>query len=487
MEQKIDPITGEAVGEEVNSDPMSEEAVKPEVSFVMMSERAADAAQQESVTNSPKKKPDTKILFAILGTLVIIAVVFLVVKSGLFLSNREKVALAAYKTAQDQPQFVRDLNQIQEISLSNDYTMAMEGNYDNTSFHFTYASNNIQKQLKGVLDIGIIRLDLIAGLTSDSLKLKFPSISKKVLTYNYKQNNTGYLIDIIGEDTIKDIDKALANQTSSKNQEAAQKEFNELVEKEFKKLEFKKIAKKEFLVNGSQKKSQGYEFILTHTNVENILDGMKEVFGDDYEELLQFYQTGSQSEDVKNSIRNLRDTLSNMKDIRVQCYLYKGKLSAVLLNMEDVEIKLLLEGGSSRTENMRLVVNSKGNEAEVAIKGSSDSDKERYQLSSKNNTTSYDIGEIEYHIKTGDFEISSGLSSFRLTGSMHSEKDLFNVDIDKIRIDQIGNLDASGTLSIKKGASMDEIQGDEFDIGNAAAEDLQELYMEFYDLLSMLF
>ncbi len=29
MEQKFDPITGEAVGEEVNSDPMSEEEVKP--------------------------------------------------------------------------------------------------------------------------------------------------------------------------------------------------------------------------------------------------------------------------------------------------------------------------------------------------------------------------------------------------------------------------------------------------------------------------
>lgn len=498
--ENVAPVENTASVE--NTAPVNETADAP---TEVLTNNAANAAQQQptmgfdpmtgqpmgfdSMTGQPiggqtkKKKGFFKSTAgkAVLA-LVIVAViacggVAFAFSSGILGSDSDKVLKAIKNTLNDKGELTQAF-EIGDIAKSNEYTMGFSVESDGVSVDASYLSGKQGKQMNGSINAYSADIDFALNLTKDKLQVQIPYISDKIFTYNYTGDNTGYLMKELDSDEVEALNKLIEYcYNSSYNDEAVEK-LKDAVADEYKTLEFESVKEEKFEVDGKERSCKGYETVITKENIENLIDAYEEATSEnlsDIEELMteldSTYTVGSYTE----AFDEVRDALEEMPDVAVTFYLYANKLACIELQPKgDEAIQIQFLGGDRRAQNMR-VVDEDGNVG-FEIVGEKDGSNEIMELITDDET----VLSLEYDSKSGAFGIYS--EEFNISGTIESDKDGLTITIDEVS-DEYDDYDFEGTFSLKKGADFEELDGDEFDIGNASEDEVMDLMYEISDSL----
>ena len=253
------------------------------------------------------RKVPKKIIWTI-GVVAVAAIILIIgICSGAFLSRSNRILLAARNTIKDLPTVVENRNAA-DIIASGKYTIGVKG--------------------------------AVRGKDFD------------LLVYNYREEKDGYIVDLLGADGVAAIDAALRELTSKEEQNGAAQEILSVIYDEYKTLDIKKAEKEEFIVDGSVRKCNGYEFTVTEDELLQVMDGVKEVYD-------AYYGGAADALKLKlgDDFSQLRDRACSMGDINVKVYVYQNKLAAVVAEAEnsDTAFRLLFKGGEYRMQNLELL------------------------------------------------------------------------------------------------------------------------------------
>ena len=490
MEMKFDPMTGEPIKAPeqqeaepgMKFDPMTGEPIKTPEQQTAEQQEAEPEMKFDPMTGKPisaQGKKTGKKWVKILGIVAVVAVVvFAGIKSGLFLKKSDKVLLATYNTLKDEPQILKDLNaeKLYKIVSGNNYTITVDGNYAGQGVQVEYASDSSQKQLRGTVDIeNIPDIEFTMALDSKQLKAQIPAISSKVFTYNYKdENKDGYIADAIGSKTLEQVDSALENLYSQKEQKTVAEDIVKAVRKEYESLEFQKADKKEFEINGKDRKCKGYKFTVDEDNVANVLEAVEDILEENYEQAAALADVS-----MKAVFSELNSEIRNMPDMECSVYVYKNKLAAFEINYDygrdEEAMEIVFEGGDFRTQNMKITFLDNDREsAVIELKGDKDGSTEKYRLNIENGSRYYELGSLKYDRKDGDFDLV--IDNVDVSGNIVSKSNEITFKLDRI-------LGVDGEVSVKKGSKMTKLKGDERDIMDLDEGDLLDLYRDVYGTL----
>ncbi len=395
-------------------------------------------------------------------------VVFAGIKSGLFLGKSGKVMMAVNNTFQDSTHLAEDLN-FADILDSDKYTVEVSGEMPEGSAAITYGVSSDDKMLSGNLDIsGMPEMEFLAMLDSEALRLSIPSLDDQVYAYYYQSENDGYLMSNVDQESIDAMNDALASLYSNSDYEDMVNDLKDCVKDELKNLEFEKASAREYEVDGKDRSCKGYVTVITADNMINIVDAMEDLFADQY---------GAQYElMMRENFDELRYELDAMSDIELTFYIYKNKLSAVNLYCEGSEIEWRFLGGDTRMQNMEIVADG---ETVMEVRGSVEGTEERTRVFADD----VEVLDLQYDYKSGDFKVNAG-QLFSCKGNIQSGKKEFSITLDRLEYAFL-EADINGTVTVKKGVEKLDMDGEEFDIGNASLSDVEELGMKFYGLFGL--
>ena len=248
------------------------------------------ANQMETPTpEAPKKKGNKAAIIAGVAAAVVVAGgvgVFAAVKTGAFLSPSKKVLLAGAKTVSDMGSLGETLKDC--VSLySDEYTLKMDLSMNEGDISMEGRCSKEQKQIKGNLNIsGAPSIDFLADIGADSVQVEVPAISDHLFTYDYRNEKSGYLLEMVDQDTLDAVDATLKAAYDNQNSDEFRKKMLKVYADEYNTLEFSKVDEKDFTIDGTERSCKGYQTVVTKDNVNHVIDGLETLYGEDYQELM---------------------------------------------------------------------------------------------------------------------------------------------------------------------------------------------------------
>ena len=469
----FDPLTGEPIGQPTAAeqpmggfDPMTGEPIGQEAAQVNVSTNKA-------MIGKNNKLPI--IIGAIAGVAVVIVFVFVILFSGVFAGKAGKVTTAINNTFKKKPHFVETLEPLNVIGKDK-YTIAISGEIDDIQMNGEVRISNKEKQVSATLDYeDYPKVEALASLDANTLKVEIPAISKNVFVYNYKKNNTGYLTEMLSDDEINAINAVLES-TAGGNEipEEIYNDLQEVISKEFKALKFTNAEKEEYTVDDKDVTCKGYMVAITADNVINVIDGIEEVVNNNLESLIDSEMIDV--EELATEFEDIRGEAEYMEDIEVTFYIYKNMLAAVKVYSEDMddEVELCFEGGDYRAQNMTLKMDS----YRIQLKGEDSGSKEEFTLKARYGSESEEIGSLEYNYENGKF--SFDIDGENVSGRLTKEGSSVILKINEINT-YYESLSPDIEIAFTEGAKMQKFSGKEFDFGNADEDDFMDLAEDIQD------
>ena len=385
-----------------------------------MSEKLDVTMGEMTKTNGKSGRKVPKKIIWTIGAVAVAAIILIIgICSGAFLSRSNRILLAARNAIKDLPTFVENRN-VADIIASGKYTIGVKGAVRGKDFDGTFKYKDTQLQAGGTISLfGRENLDFLANLDDEQLCASIPMLTDNLLVYNYKEEKGGNLVDLLGADGVASIDAALRELTSKEEQNRAAQEILSVIYDEYKTLDIKK---EEFIVDGSVRKCNGYEFTVTEDELLQVMDGVKEVYD-------AYYGGAADALKLKlgDDFSQLRDRACSMGDINVKVYVYQNKLAAVVMEAEnsDTAFRLLFKGGEYRMQNLELLAE----------------------------------------------DLEGEHSMLELTGKAAGEEGVYEFLIDN------GEHDINLVLSISGEVQFEKMSGDRIDVGNMSEADLRKFIL----------
>ena len=321
------------------------------------------------------------------------------------MSRSNRILLAARNTIKDLPTVVENRN-VADIIASGKYTIGVKGAVRGKDFDGTFKYKDTQLQAGGTISLfGRENLDFLANLDDEQLCASIPMLTDNLLVYNYREEKDGYIVDLLGADGVASIDAALRELTSKEEQNRAAQEILSVIYDEYKTLDIKKAEKEEFIVDGSVRKCNGYEFTVTEDELLQVMDGVKEVYD-------AYYGGAADALKLKlgDDFSQLRDRACSMGDINVKAYVYQNKLAAVVAEAEnsDTAFHLLFKGGEYRMQNLELLAEDlEGEHSILELTGKAAGEEGGYEFLIDNGEHDINLvisisGEVQFEKMSGD-------------------------------------------------------------------------------------
>lgn len=427
----------------------------------------------------PKKKRGLLIGIGAAAALAVVIGVVAVVMGGLFMSPDDKVLRAVADTLKDTPQIVSDLKAIPDILGGGQYTVgfAVEEDGDRISGEFRNAAN--EKQVYCNVDADGDEIGFLCGVHSGVLKAAVSELDY-VFVYDPQGENDGYLCEQFRKKELEEFNSMLENITAEKVTAAEiKKDIAAAFVQEFKELEFKEVKAKKFKVDQKDRECEGYRVRVDEKNIAHMLENAGERI------------SGKLAEDARDNFEDMMDDLideveNDEDDMDITFYLYKGKLAAVIFEMSDYseeEIHIEFQGGDYRMQNMLIADEYDGDVlAEISINIHEKGGKETIEIDldgDEEAVITYDTKSgavsLEYDTDWGDYLIegiyqhSGSEASFALEEYEYDGESLMD------------EYDVSFTAYVKKNAQMGKYSGEEFDLGAADEDDLDDLADDIED------
>ncbi len=500
------PVTEEAsVSEETVTEEVTKEEAAPEETVTQ--EAASEASVSEtpvqetpvpqgttmqfdpmtgkpvSAPKPPKKTSQTtKIIIGVVAGVLLLAIFAVVmVASGIFSSPKSKVVKATVNTF-NKGGYIYDLLGT-EVSIGDKYSVeatvhAGDGDTE-IDTNVVLAVSGKEKQLSGTFEYdssweSIPEIEFISQLTDKELKLKVPSLDDRIFIYNYLEEKDGAILDYIDEDDLQILDEALKSlySTEDVSKDTIKKDIAAIKDMRnwYKSLKVSKIDAEEFEVDGKDRKCKGYELVLTEDDLLDLVDILNDYLEEKFDDALSMDVS-----EYKSALRELRSEIKGMDDLEIRFYVYKNMLAAIEAEMNYDVVQILFKGGDYRTQNIEV---NMYDETVIELKGKIKDDKETLTL------YSYDeeVAKVSYNKKSGKFNASltDGWDEYSLSGKIVKTHNEFTVELDEMDFDYFS---ISGSLSVKKGATMDKLKGEEFDLGNADEDELLDLARDIYQMI----
>lgn len=424
------------------------------------------------IPEAPKKKGNKIVIIAGVVAAVVVAGgvgVFAAVKTGAFLSPSKKVLLAGVKTVSDMGSFGEALKDC--VSLySDEYTLKMDVSMNEGDISMEGRSSKEQKQIKGNFNIsGAPSIDFLADIGADSVQVEVPTISERLFTYDYRNEKSGYLLEIVDQDTLDAVDATLKAAYDNQNSDEFRKKMLKVYADEYNTLEFSKVDAKDFTIDGTERSCKGYQTVVTKDNVNHVIDGLETLYGEDYQELMDALDLTA-----ADFVASMREAVEEFDDsMTLVFYLYKGQYAAIdIIPENDVSFEVQFLGGDTRMQNMILLADD---EKVIEVQGSNEGSVETIMMTAEEN----DTVKFTYDSDSGDIAMEAKYDeeSYNFAGNLAVDKNSM-----VITIDDLGSAseDVSGSITWKKGAQFEEVSGDTFDLGNATEEEWQDLLHEIF-------
>lgn len=490
VEQEATAAPETTVEQETTAAP--ETAVEPEAATEVLTnnmsqqqpEMSFDPMTGQPVGMQPKKKgflksTASKVVLAIAIIAVIACGAAALAFGGVFASKSDKVLSAIKNTIADKGELTQAF-EVGDILESNEYTLGFSMEAEGAGMDFAYMAGKNGKQITGNVDIAYsTSIDFAMNLTKDELQVQIPYISDKIFTYNYTGKNEGYLMEEMdSEDEIEALNKMLEYFYNAKSGKQAGEEFYDVLLDEYKTLEFEEVKDAKFEVDGKSRVCEGYETVITKENIQNLIDAYQESTSEEMEELEELMldlDPSYTAESYAQTFEELKEELEDMPDVTATFYLYDKKLACVEIQPKGEEaVQIQFLGGDRRAQNLR-IVDENGNMI-LEVVGEKDGSTEIIELF----VDEMSMMSLEYDSKSGDFSLYSDEVS--LSGTIESDRNGLTIAIDEFS-DEYDSYEFEGSISLKKGAEFQELEGDKFDIGNASEDEVMDLVTEISDNL----
>lgn len=493
----FDGETGEPVYETIIQDGFDGETGEP---IYILEKDAKAASATDAVVEKAGIVPTTIIsevsdgmkaggsagkIFAFIGIVAAVIIlaagaVFAAAKSGAFLNKRDKIVLATYNTLKDDT-IVGTLIDASEIVQSGDITTEIEGEVSAQGYtgnvKATFASDVSKAKVYAEAEGKIgddIKQNAQFYMDDSVIQFAVPELSKKVYEYDYTKKNNGFIADAVEESTkgdIDDVNKVIASFSKLlKNNEKYRAELIKNYRKAYKKIKVEGISKETFEIDDKDRKCKGYKVVITGDNVIDFVDAMrkaqKAAYSETIDELSDSLETlgADKIENLDAEYEKLENVAEFMDDVEFEVYLYKGKLAAVVADVEGEKVTVEFQGGDTRTSNIEISVRTSSGKESIKKKSSITDKKEKGKLVAEGK----DILNYSYDKSTGKFKLE--IEGQNISG-------VFLVKGGKIKASYEGSYDgvsADLNVTISKGSRISKLSGSKFDLGNASEDDLRE-------------
>ncbi len=483
----FDGMTGEAIYTEVEQAEFDGMTGQPVYRVKGGASSAKKSAAQKAGLSLPSFDLKKYLPFIIIGgsVLLLVAIFLILWFNDVFLSKRDKVAVAAYRTLEESTIGEMAVN-AGELFSSNELTVqaGLEGSIEgyNGDLSATVARDSKDGKLSVKADVdmgGMLSQEVNFYFDDSSVQVSLPDINDEVYLYDYTADNEGAVADLIYDYTdgeIEDLNTVFrcANNFLKSN-DAYVKEVKSSFKKAYKEVEVEKIDSEEFEIDGKDRKCKGYEMHITEENIEDFIraysDAGNAVYGDDIEELLYAVANLTGEDDLVEEYQMTQDSESMARmiseeigTIDIDFYLYGGKLAAIIYEDDDVEITVEFQGGDTRCSNMVFTVDTGYGKDKYEIKSSRSGNKEKGKFS----YNGYEGLSYTYDLKKGNFSID--VDGNTLDGILLVKKDnlKFQMDYDVYYF-------GSGRIKVnaEDEARIAELKGDIVDIGDIDEDELE--------------
>ena len=468
-------------------DPITGEPIQEEASVTQENQTVGEAKSVAS--NVVSKKWFLPALIG--GSVSVVAVVAVVVMvlSGAFLTPVQKVSYAVGNTFKDAGAVGDLLSKTIAVSANNKNTTHFMMEVQGQAMEMEFRRDGKDKQVWVKTDIsGYPDLEGTIALTKKELQAKVPILGDHVFVYDYTADNEGALMEQVPEQAVIMVNKMLAQiyKGAPEMDSEALREMTVALQEWMEEIEIEEVEKEEFEINGRDVSCPGYEIVIDEGIVKDyvkiILDGMKE-----YMEELGLDEIEGYNDDIfDDAYEEAVSELRGMSDIIFTVYTDSNMLAAVYMEVEDEEgkLKVLFEGGDYRAQNITIKVDS---QKVFQFKGETDGNEENGEwivYSVYDDEDKHTVLEYEYDKKSGDFEVvflgTDGNEKMFLEGNIICNSN--GVELTDAEFSFDGQ-SLEFEFSCKKGVTMDKLNGDRFDIGNADEDDFEDLMEDLQDEL----
>lgn len=492
---KFDPMTGEPIpdepqGEEWQFDP---ETGRPLHGGTAGGPRRFDPMTGEPIYDDtfdeePRFDPDTgkplkksgglkKWMVAVPVVVVVAAVAFFTFgRNGLAIGKAATVATAAARTFQDQSAFVEAFEPI-SVCSEDQYTVSVDVDveddyYGSTSVSVEYAAKANQKQISGDLYTSGLNLDFLVDIDSKEVKAQIPALSSSIFVYNYSDKKTGYITEVLSDSEIEAIDRVCETIASTKKQKEQIQEIKKIMTNAGKSLKFESASSAQYEVDGKDRTCKGYTTVIDEDYVDDVLYEVEDFIDEYYGDLVSMYD----DEAMDDLYDEMESSFEGMPEIGMTFYIYQKELACVKLDVDGESIEVIFHGGDARMDDVEVVYDD---ETVLEFTRETSGSDEIYSLWIEGSQ----YGQLTYDISTGDFAGYAMVSGevFHVSGNIQSSKNSLTVEVDSIYVSG-EDTGVSVVFSVSPGADMQKLSGDEFDLGNASLDELEDLVYEFEDI-----
>lgn len=445
----------------------------------------------------------------VLSAALVLAIgVCIAIYAGVWSGNAGKVARAFVNTYSEQPLIMQDFAALSEVMEDGEYTASFQFSGEDTDWNLDFMVDGDRKQFSGAMG-KTNSVEFAGALTEDEILFNLPFAGDYVFYYRYRENASGYLPRMMGEEKVASLNRSLKilydptayYEENGRTFYESRDAWLEAAADYIGEIEFQKVEPRTFEIrlsesglqeNDPQKvECKGYQTTLSREKIEDILDLLK---------------NDSDTDDDMSAA--LLDALGKFSELNLTFYLYDEQLAAIVVgNGKGDELCILYQGGDRRTQNMSVCLqhgDTNGLTEKTTlleITGDITDSTETIELYFKEGMREFyevtaDFTKLTYDSETGAYEVSldninsntTNTFSFYMRGTIAFDRLEFTVQIDRC---QIINADRStgddgysiikieeGTISVTKGAVMQEIDGERFDLGNAGEDEWSALIGE---------
>jgi hypothetical protein len=376
--------------------------------------------------------------------------VFATVRSGLFLSTSDKVLAAAANTLSDGSYLAEALEPLAILS-SDSYTVGLQAETKDEDIDVQYSVKKSERQLSGNLGLtGIPDIDILAQIDASQLKIQLPDVDDRVFVYGYATEKTGYLPEVLGAGQIEKLDRFCQSLYSGKE---CREEMGAILFRQYDTLPFQKTAGAKYEVDGKSRFCKGYQVTITAEQFHSLARELRELTENQYEAF---------------DFDSLYDKLESMPDVDMTFYICQNKLACISVAEEGEVFQVLFQTGEDGMLDIEVVSEERGTILKLyrSINGT----QENYTLENGDSQ----LASLEYDYQSGAFtlEMGSGRNELYAAGEMRSDSKSFSLTVEECEYRKVGT---EGAIYVNQGAAFQKLAGEEFDLGEASASDLQKL------------
>lgn len=404
-----------------------------------------------------------KVIIIAMAAVVLVTVVALFTE--VFESKQMKILTAVANTMADESKLAKACSAL-ELLNSDAYTLYAKADVEGQEVDATLVSKRNEIQLFGGWDIsGLPEMKGIIGVNSKEVRGTIDGLDT-VVVYKFTEENDGDLINQIPKETIEIINDTLVMLTSDKEQSNISKKVSTAVLKVFNEWEIENAEKKSLKVDGKKHNCSGYTFSVDGERMENLSDAIVVALD------------GEVSDEILNSFEDfMSNEFEGMEDTDVTVYIYKDMLAAVIFEVGRDEVEVYFEGGSYRTQNV--IVETDGYSV-MEIAGNTDGSVEEYEVELAGRPVLF----IKFNEKSGELSLREKYSGVNISidALLKGKANELSFVIEDFDMDYY-SLNCDLEINLKKGASLQKIDGEELDLGKADEDDLEVFIRELENIL----